>query len=149
MRLGVTGTSTFADYDLLYAKVVEALYNIKAKYNIREVTTGAAFGADTAAYYVALGLWPAALHRVCVPSGLYHNEALVADARRRERLVIDVEGGYLKRDDVIVDHTDVLVSFPRSNIEVLRSGTWATIRRGRDAKCVMEYYPLDGSEVTA
>jgi len=38
---------------------------------------------------------------------------------------------YLKRDKVIVDSTDCLIAAPRSNTEILRSGTWATIRYAR------------------
>ena len=35
---------------------------------------------------------------------------------------------YLKRDKVIVDSTDCLIATPHSNTEILRSGTWATVR---------------------
>lgn len=38
---------------------------------------------------------------------------------------------YLKRDKMIVDNTKILIAAPKSDIEELRSGTWATIRHAR------------------
>ena len=35
---------------------------------------------------------------------------------------------YLDRNHDIVDQTDLLIATPKENTEVLRSGTWATIR---------------------
>lgn len=43
--------------------------------------------------------------------------------------------GYMDRNDVLVNHPiyncDILYGFPNQREEVLRSGTWATIRRAR------------------
>lgn len=41
---------------------------------------------------------------------------------------------YLERNNDIVKNSDVLVACPASKTEVLRSGTWATIRKARKAK---------------
>jgi len=41
---------------------------------------------------------------------------------------------YLVRNQDIVNECDVLVATPKENNEVLRSGTWATIRRATKAK---------------
>lgn len=38
---------------------------------------------------------------------------------------------YLVRDRKIVDETDFLIGSPKSDDEILRSGTWATIRYSR------------------
>lgn len=38
---------------------------------------------------------------------------------------------YLVRDRIIVDETDILIGCPKTDDEVLRSGTWATIRYSR------------------
>lgn len=38
---------------------------------------------------------------------------------------------YLERDHKIVDETDYLFGAPKADAEVLRSGTWATIRYAR------------------
>lgn len=52
---------------------------------------------------------------------------------------------YLKRDDDIVGACGFLIATPKEGFEVLRSGTWATIRRARDKrKHVTIIYP-DGT----
>jgi hypothetical protein len=38
---------------------------------------------------------------------------------------------YLDRNQEIVNSTDVLIATPAEEVEVLRSGTWSTIRRAR------------------
>lgn len=38
---------------------------------------------------------------------------------------------YLERNHDIVDEADVVIGTPKSGVEVLRSGTWATIRYAR------------------
>ena len=38
---------------------------------------------------------------------------------------------YLVRDRIIVDETDMLIGCPKTDDEILRSGTWATIRYSR------------------
>jgi hypothetical protein len=38
---------------------------------------------------------------------------------------------YLVRDRIIVDESDMLIGCPKTDGEVLRSGTWATIRYSR------------------
>ncbi len=38
---------------------------------------------------------------------------------------------YLKRNHDIVDESDILIGFPSSEEERLRSGTWATVRYAR------------------
>ena len=45
--------------------------------------------------------------------------------------VILPKKGYLQRNKDIVDSTDVLIAAPKSGTEVLRSGTWSTIRYAR------------------
>ena len=41
---------------------------------------------------------------------------------------------YLKRNHDIVDACNILIATPKENEEVLRSGTWATIRYGKKSK---------------
>ena len=38
---------------------------------------------------------------------------------------------YLNRNQAIVDNVDVLIATPAESKEILRSGTWSTIRRAR------------------
>ena len=52
------------------------------------------------------------------------------------------EKPYLERNHDIVDECDTLVSTPRTLTEVLRSGTWATIRYAKKKqKTVIIIYP--------
>ena len=50
------------------------------------------------------------------------------------RVLVTVEKPrpYLLRNQDIVDSSDVLIAAPKEKEEVLRSGTWATIRRARE-----------------
>ena len=41
---------------------------------------------------------------------------------------------YMVRNENIVKEAGVLIAAPASDKEVMRSGTWATVRRGRAAK---------------
>lgn len=53
---------------------------------------------------------------------------------------------YLRRNQDIVNESDILIATPGETTEQLRSGTWATIRRGRKKKGMTVYiiYP-DGT----
>lgn len=52
---------------------------------------------------------------------------------------------YLERNRSIVNSTDILLGFPNGNKNVIRSGTWSTIRYAKkNNKPVMIVYP-DGS----
>jgi len=55
---------------------------------------------------------------------------------------------YLDRNHDIVNSTDVLIVAPKTNQEVLRSGTWATLRYALViGKIVMPIYPIDKDEL--
>lgn len=41
---------------------------------------------------------------------------------------------YLERNKAIVDSTDMLIAFPSTQFEMIRSGTWQTIRYARKLK---------------
>jgi hypothetical protein len=41
------------------------------------------------------------------------------------------EKEYIERNHNIVDNTDMLIAFPSTKTEILKSGTWATIRYAR------------------
>ena len=45
---------------------------------------------------------------------------------------------YLQRNHNIVNECDMLVAFPSTSNEVLRSGTWSTIRYAKKAKKPVE-----------
>lgn len=53
---------------------------------------------------------------------------------------------YLERNHDIVDESNVLIATPKEDEEVLRSGTWATIRYARE-QGVRTYLILPGGKV--
>lgn len=54
---------------------------------------------------------------------------------------------YIDRNHDIVDLSDIICAAPSSNVEELRSGTWATIRYARKwGKELLIFYP-DGSSI--
>lgn len=54
--------------------------------------------------------------------------------------VILPKKAYIKRNHDIVDSCDILVAFPATKVEVMRSGTWATIRYAKkNSKKVIIY----------
>lgn len=103
------------------------------------IKTGAAHGVDTAAAVACLGLYPDARHELYVPGAgdLWHNvelPKLFIDMMRAgwNCHVIMVPGTYMDRNDRLAE-TDLMLAFPHGLHEVTRSGTWATVRRGRRA----------------
>lgn len=52
---------------------------------------------------------------------------------------------YMQRNDRIIALSDILLAFPKTEIEELRSGTWATIRRARKKGIPVFIYPVGGS----
>jgi predicted Rossmann fold nucleotide-binding protein DprA/Smf involved in DNA uptake len=132
-RYGVTGTTGLMPDEVpIVHEVIRNLTGVKL------FTTGGAYGVDTEA---AIAAWKYQSYnrlQVCVPTGKAYNEAT-----RKLGKVIEVPGGYMARNDAIVAHSDVLLAFPRTREEVVRSGTWATIRRARKAGVEVRLYPLD------
>lgn len=144
MRYSVTGESdlsAYSDVDRI-KKMVEG-YIRDLVPTPTEFTTGAAYGIDSIAATVA---WTYLEHpivlRVCEPKGQRFNEG----AREWGFVIEEVEGGYMARNDRLVEHSDVLLAFPRSWREELRSGTWATVRRARKAGIEIRYFPLNGRD---
>lgn len=109
-----------------------------------ELRSGAAPGVDTIAFYASFARWGATAQHVFVPAGLMYNQDLVSLAKSEGCEITRVEGGYLKRDDAMVKGADLLIAFPNSMREELRSGTWATIRRAWKRGVPVRYLPLDG-----
>lgn len=106
--------------------------------------SGAAVGVDTVAALAAYAQHPLATVRFCVPKACWYNDRLVSVLRGRPNIEIEeVSGGYMTRNDRLVELADTLVAFPRTRQEVLRSGTWATIRRARKAGVPVYLFPLE------
>lgn len=52
---------------------------------------------------------------------------------------------YLERNSAIVQHSSILIAAPSQLAEVLRSGTWATIRRARNAGKTVRIVYVNGT----
>lgn len=112
------------------------------------VVTGAAKGVDTLAAYYAYAYAPG--HNVLVVPAAPHNLEIVKFAHEHffEIIRLDsVPGGnspnYMARNDKMIELADHLIAFPETSKEVLRSGTWATIRRARKKGIPIDIYPLN------
>ena len=117
LKVGFTGT----EYKLT-EKQKEVL--VKTLQDIRtvELHHGDCVGADSACHYIALDL---GINIVVHPP---INPRLRAFCKND---IVLPQKPYLERNHDIVDVTDVLVACPYERGELLRSGTWATIRYAR------------------
>lgn len=86
---------------------------------------GDAIGSDKQADYVARTL---GCHMVIHPPKNPKYQAFCAQPGDTVR----PDGDYIVRDKIMVDEVDFLIGTPKTSKEVLRSGTWATIRYARD-----------------
>lgn len=89
------------------------------------IYSGGAHGVDTIGAVVAKA--QGAKLVLVVPMGKWYNEVLHEFADE----IVEVEGGYMARNDKLAELADSLVAYPPSSVEELRSGTWATVRRFR------------------
>lgn len=120
--------------------------------HVTEFSTGAAFGVDTLAARIAVVRLPDTVHRIVAPAKRHNHElapALIRDygSNRRIQHVQMPEGTtYLDRNERMVTYCDVLLAFPEAEREVVRSGTWHTVRAARRAGKVIKFFPLNGEE---
>jgi hypothetical protein len=109
--------------------------------------SGAALGVDTAAAWIAMEEHPTAQHHVIIPDGP-HNDIFLGILRAFESPNIMLERmpagtDYMDRNQKMVDLADKLIAFPATPDEKQRSGTWATIRRGRKKDIPVHIFALD------
>lgn len=129
----------------LVATALQELWVTAARaYPDLELRTGAAKGVDSLAFYAGVATFPKAQHHVLVPAGWRYNQDLVGFARQEGYKITRIEGGPLKRNDALVAGANLLIAFPQTMHEILRSGTWSTIRRAWKQGIMVRYYPLDG-----
>ena len=101
------------------------------------VVSGAAHGVDTIGAKAAKDLGARLL--IVRPTDLWHNEYLLSIADE----IIDVYGTYMQRNDRLAQEGDVLIAYPPTAHEEVRSGTWATVRRFRALGKPVTIVPLD------
>ncbi len=131
MKLGMTGNRHSMSIKAR-ALFIQFLENVK----IEQAHHGDCIGADATFHDIVTGV---KIHTVIHPPDIDINRAYCVGDETRE------EKSYLVRNHDIVDETDMLVAFPSTKTEVLRSGTWATIRYAKNKKRKIVFFFPDGS----
>lgn len=142
VKYGVTGPRGILAADMRLIESV--LDNLN---DVQEFTTGGAYGIDTHAALYALAKWPLSVHhRLCLPQGEAFNKSLL-EYEAFEQIWVEGKSNrssLLCRNDIIIQHSDVLLAFPKSMKEEFRgSGTWAAIRSAKKAGIEIRYFPLN------
>jgi hypothetical protein len=123
MRLGFTGTQ-----EGMQPQQQEAVEQWLCSFRpgtITEFHHGDCIGADAQCHQSILFFHPTC-RTVCHPPENDSKRAFTDNDDTRE------PGPYLERNQAVVDAVDVLLAAPKEQTgDVLRSGTWATIRRAR------------------
>ena len=137
MKLGFTGTRNG-----LTVKQAEALYEVFKKYEPTEFRHGDCVGADGEAADLidilcngSCKIW---MHPPTIPD---HRAFKV----NLPNTTILPEKDYLPRDYDIVDGSDRLIACPKGKKELVRSGTWTTVRYARKKKKQITIVYPDGT----
>lgn len=136
ISIGFTGTRK--GMSLHQIRVVATI--LSASDRDRDITVhhGDCVGADEQFHHVAAGY----VQKIVIhpPLDVSHRAWECADESRTPK-------PYLERNHDIVDESELMIATPNGFSELLRSGTWATIRYARKLKrSLMIIYP-DGSVV--
>lgn len=119
VKIGMTGSRDgISEYAI--SKFKDYLDTLSVK--VDEVHHGDCVGADTI------------FHDICKSKGfriVVHPPTNPTMRSYCDGDVIKPPLAYLERNKRIVDETDFIVAFPSSTNEVVRSGTWSTIRYAR------------------
>jgi hypothetical protein len=121
MKIGFTGTRQGMSKHQKEALKVILIKN-RMPHIVNEFHHGDCVGSDVEAHEIAfdIGFWIV----VHPPDNAAARAFQIGHCEKKPR-------PYLVRDHDIVDDCDILVAAPAHNKEVLRSGTWATIRYAR------------------
>ena len=121
MIIGFTGTQNgMTSYQ------ISKTYQVLERYNPIEVHHGDCIGSDSQFHDIVIGL---GIDIVIHPP-------INDDKRAFKTGYLDIfeEREYLVRNKIIVDSCTVLIATPEEPDEVLRSGTWSTVRYARKAE---------------
>lgn len=131
LKIGFTGSR-----DGISEKALIVLHNFLSSISIEEFHHGDCVGADQSLHNIikSKGI-PIFIH----PPSDNKLRAFCADA------IILTPKNYLQRNKDIVNSSDFLLALPSTNHDIVRSGTWSTIRYARNInKPVLIIYP-DGT----
>lgn len=134
MKIGFTGTRKGMTPEQKES-LRQLLVDVGMGRLITEWHDGSAQGADAEARELVRSLRPGAL-RLQIHSHPPLNDrwAVTLDAE-----VVHPPKPFLDRDHDIVDATDRLIACPKQIKEVIRSGTWATVRYARKQKKLITF----------
>lgn len=137
MKIGFTGTSKG-----MTRKQKDTLWDTKVHYGEIEFHHGDCIGADEQAHAIFTDkVFNQIVKTVIHPP---------TDPKKRAFCKGDEilpERPYLDRNKDIVDATEILIATPETSLEVLRSGTWSTVRYAiRRHRLVILIFP-DGTTV--
>lgn len=119
MKVGVTGTREGMSQHQKEQFVIKF-----CELNVTEFHHGDCLGADAEAHDIVREFFPD-VHIVCHPPiSSYMRAYTKCDEMRAPK-------DYIPRDKDIVNETDYLIGAPLTDAEVIRSGTWTTIRHAR------------------
>jgi len=118
---------------------------------VTEFRTGAAFGVDTVACEVGLNSFKKAWHRLYVPDQPHNADVvemfdLWRDARRADIIRMPKGSSYRDRNIAMVEGAEMVCAFPSTGEEIVRSGTWMTVRLARRAGVPLLVVPLSGEK---
>lgn len=133
MKIGVTATRAG-----LSPAQLDVAHYVFTSNDVEELHHGDCVGGDAELHDVLLEAEPDARVVIHPPDDPRHRAYCAA----REGDAVLEEKYYTDRNHDIVDAADVVVAFPSSGREKVRSGTWATIRYARKlAKPLVIVYP--------
>jgi hypothetical protein len=138
MKIGMTG----ARHGVTHRQAVSFLNWFKSQYDatgVNEFHHGDCVGADEQITKLVKKFYPGVEIHCHPPKNPTYRAFVPADITYEEK-------DYLIRNRHIVDCTDKLVAFP-DKPEVLRSGTWSTIRYGKRAGSKVLIFNTDGQVV--
>ena len=121
MKIGFTGTQGG-----MSDKQQEEFIRILQEQNPTEFHHGDCVGADAQAHDIVFAIYDKNIQIVIHPPINPYKRAWC-----KNWSILRMQDDYLKRNRAIVDETDLLIATPKESVEVLRSGTWSTIRYAR------------------
>jgi hypothetical protein len=104
--------------------------------------SGCAYGADTVAMLEAWQFLNCPEYVLTIPVGKKYNAGLEYFGERNGWTLEYIKGGYMARNDRTIELATELHAFPATPDEILRSGTWATIRRAKRKGIPVCIHPL-------
>lgn len=122
MKIGFTGTREGMSQNQKEQFILKC-----DELGITEFHHGDCEGADAEAHDIVREFFPHVWIEVYPPKSTYRQAFRKGDKHHPPE-------SYLTRDYKIVQNTDFLIGAPKSDTEIIRSGTWTTIRYGRKLK---------------